>query len=139
MKFKKWRKAKITGYVQEDALIFGTLGIKVSEPGKITPETLEAMRRVIKKPLPRTKEGKSKNKIIFRVFADHPYTKKPQEVRMGKGKGPVEGFEVKVKAGCVILEVNVTKEFKDAVIVGLNKALQKLGLKAFIIRRTAKQ
>jgi len=58
---------------------------------------------------------------------------------MGKGKGPVEGFEVKVKAGCVILEVNATKEFKDAVIMGLNKALQKLGLKAFIIKRTVKQ
>src|SRR4051812_14746299 len=106
------RKGKVTGYVQEDALIFGNFGIKVAEPGRITPETLEAMRRVIKKPLPRTKERKSINKILFRVVANRPYTKKPLEVRMGKGKGAVEGYEVKVKAGSVIVEVLVTKKLR---------------------------
>jgi len=79
-------------------LAFGSFGIKTLEEAWITGRQLEAARQAV------TRHMKREGQIWIRVFPDKPITKKPAEVRMGKGKGAPEGFVVPVTPGRIIIE-----------------------------------
>jgi large subunit ribosomal protein L16 len=84
---------------------FGSFGLKTLDGARITSQQIEAARKTISHSM--SKSGK----IWCRIFPDHPYTRKPAEVKMGKGKGELEGYVAIVKPGRVLFEVDgVTEE-----------------------------
>ncbi len=109
-------------------LSFGSFGIKSLEPAWITSRQIEAARQAVSRSMKR--EGQ----VWIRIFPDKPVTKKPAEVRMGKGKGAPEGFVAVVNPGRIMFEadgvsLSVAKE-------ALRLAAQKLPVKTkFIVRR----
>lgn len=109
-------------------LSFGTFGLKSLEPVWITGRQLEAARQAI------VRHMKREGQIWFRIFPDKPITKKPAEVRMGKGKGAPEGFVAPVTPGRIIVEIEgVPYEVaKEALRLGA----QKFPIKTkFVVRR----
>ena len=128
-KFRKKQKGRVKGIAQRGHTIsFGSFGIKSLEAGWITSRQIEAARIAV------TRKMKREGQVWIRIFPDKPVTKKPAEVRMGKGKGSPEYFVAVVKPGRVLFELdgvplNVAKE-------ALRLAAQKLPIKTnFIIRR----
>jgi len=106
-------------------LHLGVVGLKALENGRLTPKQLEAMRRVITRQFHRTV------KIRFYVRPEIAITKKPKEVRMGKGKGAVKVWVANIKAGRILVEVqNVTLEKANEV---LYCAAKKLPIKTLLI------
>ncbi len=79
---------------------FGAFGLKATSAGRIKSEQIEAARKAIAHSM--SKSGK----IWTRIFPDHPYTAKPAEVKMGKGKGELQGYVAIVKPGRVLFEVD---------------------------------
>lgn len=79
---------------------FGSFGLKATSAGRIKSTQIEAARKAIAHSM--SKSGK----IWTRIFPDHPYTQKPAEVKMGKGKGELQGYVAIVKAGRVLFEVD---------------------------------
>lgn len=106
MKWRKQRKGRITGQAQKGADVsFGDFALKTLEPGRISARQIESARRAIQRSV---KRG---GKLWIRIFPDKPITKKPAEVRMGKGKGSVDHWVAPVKPGRVLYEINgVTRE-----------------------------
>jgi len=106
IKWRKQRKGRIRGKAHRGSEVnFGDFGIKTLQPGRITARQIEAARRAIQRSV---KRG---GKLWIRIFPDKPITKKPAEVRMGKGKGSVEYWAAPVKPGRVLYEINgVTRE-----------------------------
>lgn len=106
VKWRKQRKGRLTGKAQRGAEVnFGDFGMKTLQPGRITARQIEAARRAIQRSV---KRG---GKLWIRIFPDRPITKKPAEVRMGKGKGSVEYWAAPVKPGRILYEINgVTRE-----------------------------
>jgi large subunit ribosomal protein L16 len=99
-KYKKIRKGKLNKLeFKSNTLKFGTFGLKAAESGTITARQIEAARQAINRKI------KRKGKIWIRIFPHLPITKKPNEVRMGKGKGPVAYWATKIKGGTVIFEI----------------------------------
>lgn len=99
-KYKKMQKGKLHKYnFRSNKLQFGDLGLKATKSGTITARQIEAARQAIVRKLNR------KGKLWIRVFPNVPITTKPTEVRMGKGKGMVSHWSVKVSAGTVLFEV----------------------------------
>src|SRR4030081_3740130 len=93
-KFRKAFKGRIHGAAKGGfSLNFGSYGVKTMEPERITARQIEAARRAI------TRQMKRQGRVWIRVFADLPVSKKPTEVRMGKGKGSVEFWAARVKPG----------------------------------------
>lgn len=81
-------------------IAFGSYGLKATTAGRIKSTQIEAARKVIAHQM--TKTGK----IWTRIFPDHPYTQKPAEVKMGKGKGELQGYVAIVKPGRILFEVD---------------------------------
>ena len=99
-KFRKMQKGRVRGVAQRGhQLSFGTFGIKSLEPGWITSRQIEAARIAM------TRAMKREGQVWIRIFPDKPITKKPAEVRMGKGKGNPEFFACRVKPGRILFEV----------------------------------
>ncbi|MFY7787818.1 MAG: 50S ribosomal protein L16 [Thermoflexibacteraceae bacterium] len=99
-KFRKQQKRRIKGLATRGAeLSFGDFGIKSLEPGWITARQIEAARISV------TRAMKREGQVWIRIFPDKPLTRKPAEVRMGKGKGAPELWVATVKPGTVIFEV----------------------------------
>jgi large subunit ribosomal protein L16 len=99
-KYKKIHKGKLTKYnFRSNTLQFGDLGLKAVKSGTISARQIEAARQAIVRKLNR------KGKMWIRIFPNIPITTKPTEVRMGKGKGAVSHWSVKVSAGTVLFEV----------------------------------
>ncbi|PLX13108.1 MAG: 50S ribosomal protein L16 [Marinilabiliales bacterium] len=128
-KYRKQQKGKMKGNAQRGhQLAFGSFGIKTMEEAWITSRQIEAARQAV------TRKMKREGQIWIRIFPDKPVTKKPAEVRMGKGKGAPEYFVARVTPGRILFEaegvpVNVAKE-------ALRLAAQKLPvLTKFIVRR----
>ena len=129
-KFRRWQKGRLKGNAQRgNQLAFGSFGIKVLEDRKwITGRQLEAARVAV------TRYMNREGQIWMRIFPDKPITKKPLDVRMGKGKGKPEGFVATVTPGRIIIEVEgvslaIAKE-------ALRLAAQKLPVATkFIVRR----
>ena len=104
-KFRKQHKGRNTGLAHRGSTVsFGEFGLKSVSRGRITARQIEAARRAISR---HTKRG---GKIWIRVFPDKPITKKPLEVRMGKGKGSVEYWVAEVKPGSMLYEVQGVPE-----------------------------
>jgi large subunit ribosomal protein L16 len=106
IKWRKQRKGRITGQAQRgNTVAFGDFAIKTTEPGRISARQIESARRAIQRSV---KRG---GKLWIRIFPDKPITKKPAEVRMGKGKGSVELWVAPVRPGRILYEINgVTRE-----------------------------
>ena len=126
-KYRKQMKGRNRGLAQKgNSLDFGAFGLKATSRGQITSRQIEAARRAM------TRHVKRGAKIWIRIFPDKPITKKPLEVRMGKGKGAPEYFVAVVRPGRILFEVEGVSEIiaKEA----LRLAAQKLPVKTrFII------
>lgn len=105
-KFRKQFKGRNRGLATRGSKVsFGDFGLKTSDRGRLTARQIEAARRTI------THFVKRGGKLWIRVFPDKPITKKPLEVRQGKGKGPVEYWVAVVQPGKVLFEIEgVTEE-----------------------------
>lgn len=104
-KFRKAHKGRIHGNAKGgSSLNFGSYGMKALQPNRITARQIEAARRAI------TRHIKRQGRVWIRVFPDVPVTKKPVEVRMGKGKGSVEFWACRVKPGRVMFELDGVSE-----------------------------
>ncbi|MDF1565005.1 MAG: 50S ribosomal protein L16 [Deltaproteobacteria bacterium] len=127
----KWRriqKGKMRGKAYRGSdLSFGDYGLQALEPGWITARQIEAARVAV------TRHIKRGGKVWIRLFPDKPITKKPAEVRMGKGKGAVEGYVAVVKPGKILYEVEHPSE--ELVVEALLLAKHKLPLRCKIVKR----
>jgi large subunit ribosomal protein L16 len=104
-KFRKQMKGRNRGLAQRgNTVAFGEFGLKATGRGRITARQIEAARRAM------TRYVKRGGKIWIRVFPDKPITKKPLEVRQGKGKGNVEYWVAQVQPGCVLYEMEGVAE-----------------------------
>ncbi|WDF54817.1 50S ribosomal protein L16 [Mucilaginibacter sp. KACC 22063] len=128
-KFRKMQKGRMKGLATRGAeLSFGSFGIKSLEPAWITSRQIEAARIAV------TRYMKREGQVWIRIFPDKPVTKKPAEVRMGKGKGAPEYWVAVVRPGRIIFEaegvpLEIAKE-------ALRLAAQKLPVQTkFVVRR----
>jgi len=128
-KYRKQQKGKMKGNAMRgNQLAFGSFGIKTMEEAWITGRQIEAARQAV------TRYMKREGQIWIRIFPDKPVTKKPAEVRMGKGKGAPEYFVAPINPGRILFEADgvplaVAKE-------ALRLAAQKLPVTTkFVVRR----
>jgi len=128
-KFRKMQKGKMKGNAQKgNVLNFGIFGIKALEECWITDRQIEAARVAV------TRQMKRQGQVWIRIFPDKPVTKKPAEVRMGKGKGSPEYWVAVVRPGRIIFEIDGV-DFESGK-ESLRLAAQKLPVKTkFIVRR----
>jgi len=128
-KFRRQQKGRMKGNAQRGhTLAFGSFGIKALDKAWITGRQIEAARQAV------TRHMKREGQIWIRVFPDKPITKKPAEVRMGKGKGAPEGFVVPVTPGRILIEADGVPY--DIAKEALRLAAQKLPIPTkFIVRR----
>jgi large subunit ribosomal protein L16 len=129
VKFRKRQKGRVKGLATRGAEIsFGSFGLKSLEAGWITSRQIEASRIAV------TRAMKREGQVWIRIFPDKPITKKPAEVRMGKGKGAPEYWVACVKPGTVLFEsggVSIETAQQSMAL-----ASQKLPLKTkFVVRR----
>ncbi|OGT26960.1 MAG: 50S ribosomal protein L16 [Gammaproteobacteria bacterium RIFCSPLOWO2_02_FULL_42_14] len=128
-KFRKAFKGRNRGIASTgNTVCFGEYGLRVTENGRITARQIEAARRAI------TRYVKRGGKVTIRIFPDKPISKKPLEVRQGKGKGNVEYWVAEVKPGCVMFEVEGIS--KDEAQTAMARAAAKLPLKSVFAQRT---
>jgi large subunit ribosomal protein L16 len=121
-KFRKQFKGRIHGKATSGAeLTFGSFGLKSLEPERVTARQIEAARRAI------TRHMKRAGRLWIRVFPDVPVSKKPTEVRMGKGKGTPELWVCRVKPGRIMFEI-------DGVAPDLAKEALRLGAAKLPVR-----
>ena len=127
-KFRKQHKGRNRGLAQRGSTVsFGDYGLKSTQRGRITARQIEAARRTITRHVRRT------GKIWIRIFPDKPITKKPLEVRMGKGKGSVEYWVAEVKPGTILYEINGIPE--DIARQAFKLAAAKLPVKTQFAKR----
>ena len=130
----KWRK-QMRGRMRGKALrgaevAFGEFGLQALEPGWITARQIEAARRSI------VREMKRRGKIWIRIFPHTPVTKKPQDVKMGSGKGSPEYFAAKVHMGTILFEMDGIAE--DVAREAMRLAAHKLPVKTKFVVKGAK-
>jgi len=132
VKYRKWhvmRKnpSKVGFETRGTTLSFGSFGIKAITAERIRSEQIESARKVI------SREVGKNGKIWIRIFPDMPYTQKPAEVKLGKGKGDLAGYCAPVKPGRVLFEVDGVTE--AVAREALRKGATKLPTKCIIISR----
>ncbi len=128
-KFRKAHKGRIKGAAKAGfTLNFGGYGLKAMEPDRVTARQIEAARRAI------TRHMKRAGRVWIRVFPDVPVSKKPTEVRMGKGKGTPEFWACRVKPGRIMFEIDGVPEplAREALRLGA----MKLPIKTRVVNRT---
>ncbi len=133
VKFRKWhtmrRNPKRSMVASRGVTVaFGSHGLKAMSEARIRSNQLESARKVVVRELGKT------GKMWLRVFPDKPFTQKPPEVKLGKGKGDPVGYEVQIWPGRVLFEVDGVPA--DAAIKMLAKAGKKLPLKTRVVART---
>ena len=129
-KYKKYHKQKKIGKNEKSSFCNikkGLYGLKILEPGIITPKQIEMARRVI------SRITKRIGKIFINVFCNHPITKKPLLSRMGKGSGLINSWIAYVKKGKVIIEVNNVN--KKLVFIAFKVIKYRIAIKMNIIKR----
>jgi large subunit ribosomal protein L16 len=127
-KFRKAHKGRIHGNAKGGfTLNFGSYGLKAVEPERITARQIEATRRAI------TRHMKRAGRVWIRVFPDLPVSKKPTEVRMGKGKGSPEYWVAKVKPGRIMFEIDGVSD--EIAREALRLGAAKLPIKTRIVTR----
>lgn len=132
VKYRKWHTLrehpnKIGVASRNLNVSFGSHGLKAMTAARITSNQIESARKVISRTLGKT------GRLWIRLFPDMPFTKKPAEVKMGKGKGEIEGYHVPVKPGQVLFEVDGVNE--AVARESLRKAGTKLPVKSKVITR----
>jgi large subunit ribosomal protein L16 len=127
-KFRRAFKGRIKGAATSGtALNFGEYGLKALEPNRVNAREIEAARRAI------TREMKRQGRVWIRIFPDLPVSKKPIEVRMGKGKGAPEFWAARVKPGRIMFEIDGVTEAVARESLRLGAA--KLSVKTRIVSR----
>ncbi len=127
-KFRKAHKGRIKGNAKGGTdLNFGAYGIKALEPERITARQIEAARRAI------TRRMRRAGRVWIRIFPDVPVSKKPTEVRMGKGKGTPEFWAARVKPGRIIFEIDGVDKVTARAALELGSA--KLPIKTRFVAR----
>ena len=128
-KFRKQHKNRNRGVaIRGGKVSFGEYGLKATERGRMTARQIEAARRAL------TREMKRAGKVYIRVFPDKPITKKPLEVRMGKGKGSVEYWIAQIQPGRMLFEVEgISAEVAERAFA---LASAKLPFKTTFVKRT---
>ena len=127
-KFRRAFKGRIKGAATSGtALNFGEYGLKALEPNRVNAREIEAARRAI------TREMKRQGRVWIRIFPDLPVSKKPIEVRMGKGKGAPEFWAARVKPGRIMFEIDGVTEAVAKESLRLGAA--KLSVKTRIVSR----
>lgn len=127
-KYRRAHKGRIKGLASSAMkLDYGSFGLKALEPERVTARQIEAARRAI------TRHMKRQGRVWIRLFPDVPVSKKPVEVRMGKGKGAPEFWACRVKPGRVMFEIDGVPEKIARESLELGAA--KLPIKARIVTR----
>lgn len=125
-KYKKIKKGKLSKFeFKSNKLVFGNIGLKSSEAGIITARQIEACRQAISRKI------KRKGKLWIRIFPDFPITSKPTASRMGKGKGSISHWGVKVSGGTVLFEICGIKD-KKIILAAFKTGSYKLPVKTKI-------
>ena len=129
-RFRKAFKGRIHGVAKGGTLLnFGSYGLKALEPERVTARQIEAARRAI------TRQMKRAGRVWIRIFPDVPVTKKPTEVRMGKGKGAVELWAARVAPGRIMFEIDGVNE--ETAREALRLGAAKLPIRTRIVARIA--
>jgi large subunit ribosomal protein L16 len=128
-KYKKQFKGKIYNQLNKNVspygLEFGCLGLKAIETGCLTSKNFEAIKQSIRKIIKKT------GRVTFKCFPQTPRSKKPLEIRMGKGKGSVSHWVCKIQPGFTICEINTTQ--KNLGIKALTTAQFRLPIKTKLV------
>jgi large subunit ribosomal protein L16 len=128
-KFRKQHTGRNRGLAQRGSSVsFGEFGLKATGRGRITARQIEAARRTI------TRRVKRGGKLYIRVFPDKPITKKPLEVRMGKGKGNVEYWVAQIQPGRMLYEIEGVSE--ELAREAFKLAAAKLPVSTTFVKRT---
>jgi large subunit ribosomal protein L16 len=129
VKYRKSQKGRMKGAAYRGSdLSFGEFGLQATDCGKISSKQIEAARIAM------TRHVKRGGKIWIRIFPDKPFTKKPAEVRMGKGKGAPEGWVAVIRPGRVLYEMTgVSREMAQE---ALRLAAHKLPIKTRFVERS---
>ncbi len=128
VKYRKQQKGRIKGLAHRGSqLSFGDYGLKALENGRITNRQIEAARIAINRYI---KRG---GKVWIRIFPDKPLTKKPAEVRMGKGKGSPEEWVARVKAGRILYEMEGVDS--ERAVEAMRLAAHKLPIRTRMVKR----
>ncbi|HAT86178.1 50S ribosomal protein L16 [Cohaesibacter gelatinilyticus] len=129
-KYRKQHKGRIHGVAKGGfELNFGAYGLKAQEPARITARQIEAARRAM------TRHMKRAGRVWIRIFPDVPVSKKPTEVRMGKGKGSPEYWAARVKPGRIMFEIDGVPN--DVAREAMRLAAAKLPIKTRFVQRIA--
>ncbi|MFN4245781.1 MAG: 50S ribosomal protein L16 [Brevinematia bacterium] len=127
----KWRKShttKLSGVATDHLVSFGEYGVIALEPTFLTDRQIETVRVMLSRKMPKG------GKYWIRVFPDRPYTKKPLETRMGKGKADVEHWEAAVVRGKVLFEwIGANEELSKKIAKEISS---KIGIKVRLVKRT---
>jgi len=133
VKYRKWQTLRVhpdkVGVASRGNYVaFGAYGLKATTSARVRSNQLEAARKVISRLTGKT------GKMWMRVFPDMPFTQKPAEMKLGKGKGDPQGYQVPIKPGRIIFEIDGVTE--DVAREALRKAGTKLPLKTkMVVRR----
>ncbi len=129
-KFRKAHKGRIHGESKGGTVLnFGEFGLKALEPERVTARQIEAARRAI------TRQMKRSGRVWIRIFPDVPVSKKPTEVRMGKGKGAPELWVVRVHPGRIMFEIDGVNE--ETAREALRLGAAKLPIRTRVVTRIA--
>src|ERR687893_2518095 len=129
-KFRKQFKGRIHGVAKGGTdLNFGQFGLKAVDPERVTARQIEAARRAI------TRAMKRAGRVWIRIFPDVPVSKKPTEVRMGKGKGAPEFWAARVKPGRIMFEIDGVPE--ETAREALRLGAAKLPIRTRVVTRIA--
>ncbi len=127
-KFRKAFKGRMNGNAKGGtSLNFGSFGLKALEPERVTARQIEAARRAI------TRQMKRAGRVWIRIFPDLPVSKKPTEVRMGKGKGSPEFWAARVKPGKIMFEIDGVGE--ETAREALRLGAAKLSIRTRVVTR----
>ncbi len=132
VKYRKWHTMrknplKVGSATRGITVAFGSFGLKALGQARIKSNQIEAARKVLSRSIGKT------GRLWIRIFPDMPYTSKPAEVKLGKGKGDLQGYVAPVRAGRVMLEVDGIDEATAR--EALRKAGTKLPVKSKIVAR----
>ena len=130
-KYRKAHKGRIHGRASRGELLnYGTYGLKAMQPERIVSKQIEAARVALTRYMKRT------GKVWLRIFPNIPVSKKPTEVRMGKGKGSPEFWACRVKPGKILFEVDGVSH--SVAIEAFSRASSKLPIKTKVVEQLIK-
>lgn len=131
-KFRKAHKGRIHGRAKRGSVLnFGSYGLKAISPQRVTARQIEAARRAL------TRHMKRAGRVWIRIFPDVPVSRKPAEVRQGKGKGTPEYWVCRVKPGRIMFEVDGVP--RDVAMRALELAAAKLSLRTRFVTRLGEE